>query len=1011
MPSWTPEQKAAIDLDNSNIIVSAGAGSGKTLVLTTRVIRKLESGISINRLLVLTFTNDAAKEMKARIRKAIKKVPCLKKELDLLDSSYITTFDSYSLSLVKKYNYLLNVSKNIKIIDSSIINIKKKEFLDEIFEYYYDTYDEDFISLINDFCIKDDIDIKKAIIRVNNSLEMKYDKTSFLNTYIDEFYNDSYISKIINFYLELIYDKFDRIKEIYRKVLTSETDKNIKKYIEAYEKLINSGNYVEIKNNLKVNHPKYINSKEERDEIKKLIDDLKILTIYKDELDLKSSYKSTKKYIRIIIKIINKLDEKINDYKNKNEAYEFIDISKMAIKLVLEFPDIRNEIKNSYNEIMVDEYQDTNDLQEMFITAISNNNVYMVGDIKQSIYRFRNSNPEIFKNKYDNYSNNNGGKKIDLVKNFRSRDEVLSDINKIFDILMEDKYGGADYKKSHRMVFGQDNYTKNNDINFSNNLDIYTYSKDEFKNFSNAEKEAFIIARDIKEKINNKYKVIDKETNLFRDIRYDDFCIIVDRTSDFDLYRQIFEYENIPLIPIKDEVLTTSYDILIIKNLISLIIKIKEKKFDKEFKYFFISILRSYLYSMEDEKIFEIFKNNSFYGTDLFNKCKNISYKLDELSPHGFLEELLEKFKFYEKALSYRDMDKLDVRISYLLKMAKDLESLGYTPYDLKDYIKVMIESEDEIKYKINTEIVGISIITIHRSKGLEYPVCYFPGLYKEFNTSDIKSNIFYDKNYGIITGYYNNGVGTLFTKALAKKKYLEEEISEKIRLFYVALTRAREKMVIVVPEGLKDVPKGEVKSFYELISPIIDMFNTEYKNLEGIITKDYSLFKTKDLSNLEIETKIMNKEIKVNKELLENKHYSKINNEVKTIEELNNMKYGTDIHYLFEVTDLKEKTDIKEINNFLNHDEVANIKNSKIYKEYEFMYEKNNNTYHGIIDLMLVYDDHIDIIDYKLSSIDDKNYDKQLKGYKNYIKEKTNLPISMYLYSINKDIFRKVND
>ena len=149
---------------------------------------------------------------------------------------------------------------------------------------------------------------------------------------------------------------------------------------------------------------------------------------------------------------------------------------------------------------------------------------------------------------------------------------------------------------------------------------------------------------------------------------------------------------------------------------------------------------------------------------------------------------------------------------------------------------------------------------------------------------------------------------------------------------------------------------------------------------------------------------------VKVDATVLEKNHFSKINNEPKTEEELKNMKYGTDVHYLFEITDFKKPTNVEEINRFLKHDEVKNIKSAKIYKEYEFMYEKDNNNYHGIIDLMLVYNDHVDIIDYKLSNIDDNNYDKQLKGYKEYISTKTDLPISMYLYSIEKDLFRKIN-
>ena len=159
MPSWTKEQNDAIYKSGTNIIVSAGAGSGKTAVLSERVLEKLKSGIHINELLILTFTKAAAAEMKERIRKKIKKNEELKDELNLIDSSYITTFDSFAMSIVKKYHYLLNVSKNISIIESSVIEIKKKEILDLIFDNYYKNKDDDFVTLINTFCIKDDSSI------------------------------------------------------------------------------------------------------------------------------------------------------------------------------------------------------------------------------------------------------------------------------------------------------------------------------------------------------------------------------------------------------------------------------------------------------------------------------------------------------------------------------------------------------------------------------------------------------------------------------------------------------------------------------------------------------------------------------------------------------------------------------------------------------------------------------------------------------------------------------------
>ena len=172
--NFTNEQLEAINKSGTNIIVSAGAGSGKTRVLSERVLRILKEGTHINELLILTFTNAAASEMKERIRKNIKKNKELINELDLLDSSYITTFDSFALSILKKYHYLLNISSNVKIVDSSLISVKKNEYIDQIFEEYYKN--EKFINFITTFCVKDDKEIKQSILEISNKLDLKINK-------------------------------------------------------------------------------------------------------------------------------------------------------------------------------------------------------------------------------------------------------------------------------------------------------------------------------------------------------------------------------------------------------------------------------------------------------------------------------------------------------------------------------------------------------------------------------------------------------------------------------------------------------------------------------------------------------------------------------------------------------------------------------------------------------------------------------------------------------------------
>ena len=1024
MPSWTKEQELAITSEGKNIIVSAGAGSGKTAVLTARVIRKLKDGIDINKLLVLTFTNEAAGEMKTRIRDEIRKISSLKEQLNYIDNSYITTFDSFALSIVSKYHYLLNLSKKIDIIDSSIMNIKREEFLDKIFNALYDEKREDFLRLIGDFCVKDDKDIKKQILKINSALDLKYDKKEYMDSYISNYYSNSYIDNIIEEYKKLILDKKSEITDIYNYILEYEDSKICEKYIEALSNFVNSNNYDDIKNNLNIVLPRIVkNSKEEKMRISELLEELRELTIYEDLEEIRTIYLSTKDYAIVIIDIIKELDSMLEKYKKYNNSYEFVDIAKMAIKIVSDNEEIRNEIKYFYNEIMIDEYQDTNDLQESFINLIENNNVYMVGDIKQSIYRFRNANPFIFKSKYDLYSDNLSGIKIDLLKNFRSRKEVLNDINKIFTKIMDDFLGGADYYKSHQMVFGNRLYDENVMENNNNFMEIYNYNYKDFKEFSNAEKEAFIIANDIQNKIDNNYMILDKHTGIFRKSKYSDFCIIMDRGSDFELYKKIFEYKNIPLSVYQDEKLTTEYDMYIIKNLVKLVIKVKENKFDQEFRYYYTSIARSYLFEMSDEDILKVFKNNSFIDSNIYKISSDIARFLDNMSCHSFLNEVLDKFNFYEKCISYRNIEGSMIRVLYLQKIASNLENLGYTPYSFADYLSKMIDSDQDIKYKINTsDNDAVKIMNIHKSKGLEFPVCYYSGLYKKFNIRDVSERFMFDSKYGIVTPYYKEGIGALFTKFLIKENYIKEEISEKIRLLYVAMTRAREKMILVAPlddniynneKIVSNSLRLKYRSFLDIINTIKDNFDSSIFNInfEDIkLNKDYKLYKTRDLSFLNSDNrKIIKKNIHVDDSLITEEKFSKINYDLKTLEELNNMKLGTYIHYLFEVTDFYNPGDNVYVNKLLKHDLFKNIKDANIYKEYEFIYEEDDSIYHGVIDLMIVYNDYIDIVDYKLSNIADDSYKMQLEGYRKYISNKFNKNVNIYLYSISKDTIQVV--
>ncbi|MBQ9013277.1 MAG: UvrD-helicase domain-containing protein, partial [Bacilli bacterium] len=578
MPKWTEEQSLAINSKGKNIIVSAGAGSGKTAVLSERVLTHIKNGIDISDMLILTFTNAAAAEMKERIRKKVMAYDELKDQADKIDVADITTFDAYALSLVKKYNHLLNISDKVNIADSSLIMLKKREFLFVIFDEYYSKEDERFLKLINDFCLKDDKEIFESVLKINDSLDNLYNKEKYLQNYVGKYYTDENIGKFILEYFSLIESKIKEIK-VRINYLSSYVDFDyIEKVNECLDLLFLATNYDDVKRSLDFRLPNLPRgsvdeAKKIKSDIASIIKELKELTRYGSEEVIKKSILSTKDYASALVDIVLKLSSMVMNFKKENNFYEFIDISKMAIKILEDNESIREELKNKYKEILIDEYQDTNDLQEKFVSLICDNNVYMVGDIKQSIYRFRNANPLLFKNKYDSYGNGMSGMKIDLNKNFRSRDDVCDAINLIFNLVMDSEIGGADYLSSHQMVYGNKAYENIKDENYK--MEILNYNSE--SEFSKEEIEIFTIARDIQAKIKSGYKIMDKETLKERKVNYSDFVILMDRSSSFENYKKVFEYLNIPLSIYRDKDISDSVDIMLIRNLYRIIISIYDK--------------------------------------------------------------------------------------------------------------------------------------------------------------------------------------------------------------------------------------------------------------------------------------------------------------------------------------------------------------------------------------------------------------------------------------------------
>lgn len=1007
---YTNEQLEAITTPVYNTMISAGAGSGKTKVLTQRVFNHLCEGVDVDRLLVLTFTNAAAAEMKQRVIKLLVEDNSLDQsiknnQLNKIDSAYIMTFDAYSLFLVKKYHQLLNVDKDIDIADSNIINGITDKFLDEIFEQQYVSNDI-FKDIISKYCVKDDDVVKGFVKSLNKKLDLIYDRDNFIKTYNDLFFSTSHLNDELDSYTSLLLQKLKQVDQMFNEI--SELD-DLNRFFNNWQGINNLSSYEEVRSYVANIAPVRKKNKEEYDEdalalkdkIKDIIKEINELTKY-DKSTLISDVLINKDYVNCLLDLAEELNRRINIYKKENNFYDFIDIAKLAIEVVDKNDEIRESIKNNFYEILIDEYQDTSDIQELLISKISNNNVYVVGDIKQSIYRFRYANPDIFRTKYENYSKGINGKKIDLTNNFRSRFEVLRDINLFFNKTMSSSVGGADYTRGHQLIAGNLSYIKDDKYT----CEILSYEKQ--KGIDSAYIEAQLIADDIKSRVNT-FKLKDHLCD------YRDITILMDRSSKFDVFKEVLTANNIPTFIETEEKMSESDLLTVIRSIFKLLVN-----YDK---HAYVSLERSFLCETSDEDIFNNITNNQIFTSPTYIKINDIKTNIDTKTISNILDEIMESFDVYSKLVKIKDVHASNVKIDYLYQLANNLNNLGYTYRDFNDYLVDVFDREDDIKFRIGSEVENaVRITNYHKSKGLEYNVVYYPCLSYKFNEQDKKGDFLFDKNHGIIMPAFinNRGLRDTFIKELYKYNYDLEDIGEKIRLFYVALTRAKEKMIIInsfdekidpVDYPLDDMTKASIKNYSSMLSYIKNdltnfIINKDIPEIkENIIQKD--LFTTLTKSN----KLVLKPNIEVIPQELTTSHFSKSAGLI-TKDVLDKMELGTKIHYYLEMLDFKnpdysyvDNKYINKIQAFMNSPLLENIQQAKIFKEYEFM----DNGKHGFIDLLLEYKDKIVIIDYKTKTIDDVHYDEQLNGYRTYIESLSSKPVYCYLYSIIDETYREV--
>ena len=348
----------------------------------------------------------------------------------------------------------------------------------------------------------------------------------------------------------------------------------------------------------------------------------------------------------------------------------------------------------------------------------------------------------------------------------------------------------------------------------------------------------------------------------------------------FDLYKKIFEYFQIPLSIYKDESLKSGTDIFMINHIFKLIFKIKEKIFDTNFRYSFFAIARSYLFRLSDEEIFSYFAKGDFSDSIVYKKADTLANLMDDISPLDFYHKVLDVFEVESKLITTQNIKASRIRLEYFYNMLESLVKTGYTIYDFSKYLDTLYEEDYDLRFSLNKEEENsCKIMTIHKSKGLEFPICYFASFTSKFNLRDLNDRFLYDSCYQIVMPSTINGIKPTMYKQLVKTKALKEEIGEKIRLLYVALTRCCEKMIIVVPnreiEGEKK-EKEDYRSFLDMLNLCDECFDKYVKLKEVIVTKDYQKDHQAVKSIVESNSKLEVEDLILQQVFLEQKKYSK---------------------------------------------------------------------------------------------------------------------------------------
>lgn len=888
---FTEDQQRVIDTRNRNILVSAAAGSGKTAVLVERIIQKIcddKNPVDIDRLLIVTFTQAAAAQMRERISKAVMKKleeqpenEHLQKQSSLIHNAQITTIDSFCLFIIRNHFNDIGIDPGFRVADESEIKMLEHDVMDQLLEEEHAAADEKFLQFVECYSTgAGEKKIEEAILRLYH-FAMSYPlpeewlnerKNDYKLTSVSELPQKQWFREALKYLSTVLNECINRL----HKALSiasgaggpSQYVDTLAADIELVEKLCSTDDYATLYDLFTYSSFGRLSSKKVegvdpalkdmvkgiRDEVKKTIADIKKFMFQISPEDTLADMGHCQEIVEELVRLTLSFKERLDGTKRDKNIVDFSDMEHFALQILLSkdedgklvVSDTALDLQDYFDEIMIDEYQDSNEVQELLLKSVSGEdkgryNRFIVGDVKQSIYKFRLARPEIFMEKYNTYVTDNEEEdkvRIDLSMNFRSRREVTEATNFICGQIMKKEVGNVEYDEKAALYVGA-SYPEPEDKNlYQTEIMIASDSMQTDKKLSEKEIEACMVAERIKSLVGH-FPVTDSQTGEVRPARYSDIVLLFRATSGWDEdFRKILSQRGIPVHVSSKAGYFQTLEIQGIINLLRVLdnplqdipffgtLKLPYFDFSEE-EIAVIRLVGRDTEQSDNKKLF--LYEQAFELIQRIEEPENAEEdkNLSEIMP--IYEKLVKAMNFidkYRKKIAYTPIkeligelinemgygeyigsmpggDQRRANLELLLEKAGAFEKTSF--YGLFHFIRYIENIEEqEVDFGeaniLDENADVVRIMTIHKSKGLEFPICFVCGLSKQFNQMDIRQGILMDVDLGVGVECINPVLRTkrkTFRKNIVAQRMKEDTRGEDLRVLYVALTRAKEKLIL----------------------------------------------------------------------------------------------------------------------------------------------------------------------------------------------------------------------